>query len=120
MDDKRRMIEINYSKPNPQGGMLKGTMRIIGTNLFLLTVDNPYTQEVVNNLVNKGARITKDLRNRWIKVDIFSGQESKYFKLGGHEFNIDEVTDMEVEKILGEFYFISFTKAGFKCQYKNE
>ena len=113
------MIEINYTKPNPQGGTLNGTMRVIGKDIFLLTVDNPYTQEVVANLVKKGAKITKDSRNRWMKVDIFSSHASKEFKLGAHSFNIETTPEKDIEKIIGEFYYLSFVKAGFKCIYKN-
>lgn len=116
LDDEGRMIEINYQKPNPQGGILKGKLRIIGKDLFFLIHNSPYAQQLIQNLQSRGAVIEKDSRNKWVKADMFSNQKGNLFKIAGKEFNIEEVSDQEIESILGDFYYLNFQKAGFACE----
>lgn len=75
------MIEIIYEKS--EGTPLKGTMRIIGREIFLLSTNNPHITQLIENLKARNAEITPDKKNKWIKIDLFKNQQTTHFKLGG-------------------------------------
>lgn len=110
------MKEIIYEKDSPQG-KLKGILRVIKEDLYFKVSNNDYARQIVDQLKAKGAVIQESTRG-WIKVNMFYGKNTTVFKLGDREFDLEDVTDEEIENILAEFYTFNFTKAGFACVVK--
>lgn len=114
------MIEIKYSQENAQAGHLSGTLRVLGSMVFLKMTNSPHTRQIVQTMQNKGARIIKGTRD-WVKIDMFSSHVEvgqTYFKLNEKEFDIKETPVDEIEKIIADFYVYNFNKAQFYCEVK--
>jgi len=110
--------QINYSQKNSKMGNMKGILRILGKRLFFKHNNNQYQQQIIQDLSRKGAKISIGGRG-WILVDMFHDiDEDQPVKLLNKEFLPHQLSDIEVEAVLAEFYLSHFTKAGFQCELK--
>ena len=108
------MKELIFKQDNPQLGKLKGILRIIGRQLYFKFNENQHSQQVIQQLQSKGAKVK--IGDGWIEVNMFENQE--IVKLGEKEFNLNETSDAEIEVILLGFYKHQYTKAGFRVKEK--
>lgn len=108
------MLQIDYYKKDAQTGELKGILRIDGRKLFFQFNNSGHAQQMMAKMQEKGAIIVPG--KNWIKVDMFGSNEE--IKLGNKQFNMNEITADELEKLLGDFYIENYTKVGFKCTVK--
>lgn len=109
------MIQIICQKEDPNMGNVKVKIRIKGKIIFFKFNQSEIANQIMAKMQKAGAIITPG--KGWIKVNIFG--ENKEIKLGTDEFNVNDKTDSEIEKILGNFYIINYTKTGFTCENKN-
>lgn len=108
------MKEIIYTQNNPQMGLIKGILRVIGSMLYFKFNNHQYSKQVIDQLKAKGAEIEKG--RGWIRVNMF--KDNEFVKLGDKEFNVKENTDEENEEILINFYVMHFRKSNFVVEEK--
>ena len=103
------MIELKFKQNSAQLGEVKIIMRIIGQMIYFKFNNNQYSESVIQQMQQKGAKIIK--AKDWIRADIFGDNED--VKIGGVEFNVKETKEEEKERILSEFFITQYLKAGF-------
>ena len=111
------MIEIKYSQQNAQMGVLSGVLRVVGSMVYLKMMENSQSRQIVQQMEDRGAIVTKG-DNNWVKIDMFKshmevGQTT--FKLSGEEFDIIDTPINEVEKKIAKFFVQNFEKAKYIC-----
>lgn len=108
------MKQLNFSKKDPKMGDISGILRVDKRICFFKFQDSQQAQAMINNMQTKGAIITPG--RKWIRVNLFGN--NKEVILGREQFNVDDKTDEEMEKILFTFFCEKYTQAGFDCKTK--
>ena len=108
------MKEITFIKTDSPFGKIKGTLRIIGKILYYKFNENQYSTQIIEQLKQKGAMITR--AKGWIRIDMFIDKDK--VKLNDKEFNINETPEEEIENILTEFYQNKYKTSGFQVEIK--
>lgn len=113
------MKEISFSKI-VNGTEINGFMRILGRFVYLKTNNSQYSDQIIGQLRQRGARVEPSRTGGWMKVDMFANVPSTLVKIGNVEFEIDKTPEDNIEYILAEFYYQNYVKAGFTCQVRQE
>lgn len=104
------MKELKFDKNTPQG-MVKGVLRLIGKIMYFKFNQNQYSEQIINQLKQKGALIEYSKDKSWIRVDIF--KDAELIKLGDNNLDLKESTEEQIEEFIYNFYFNEYKKAGF-------
>lgn len=104
------VIQIKFTKDDPNMGNIKGLLRIDGKKLFFKFNNSDVANSMIAQLQQKGAIITNG--RKWIRANIFGNHER--VKLGGEEFDPKEKTPEQLEIILTQFYQVNYARAGFE------
>ena len=110
-----KLKQINFKKVEA-GQLVSGTLRILNRFLYFKYANNTQLKSIIENFRAKGIKVQEGLG--WIKVDLIGDNE--IFKLGSNEYNINEVTDEEIENILFNFYLEQYKKLNFIVEVKDE
>ena len=106
------MKELIFTQQNPQFGKVQIVVRIIGRIIYFKFNNNQYSNQIISQLKEKGAKIS--LGKGWLQIDLFDNQE--VVKLGEKEIVVNETSDEEFEVILSDFYKFQYAKANFKLE----
>ena len=106
------MKQLIFRQQNPQFGKVQIVLRIIGRILYFKFNNNEYSQQIISQLISKGAKV--EVGKEWIQINIFESQE--VVKLGEKEIVISETSDKEFEVLLSDFYKLQYAKANFKLE----
>ena len=106
------MKELIFTQQNPQFGKVQIVVRIIGRIIYFKFNNNQYSNQIISQLKEKGAKIS--LGKDWLQIDLFDNQE--VVKFGEKEIVVNETSDEEFEVILSDFYKFQYAKAGFKLE----
>ena len=104
------MIELKFRQNNSQLGEVKLIMRIIGKVMYIKTNNEQYSEQMLQQLSSRGAKI---MRGRgWLRINMFS-DENELVKLGNKEFNHKIDPEEHIEKIIADFFTQKYIEAGF-------
>ena len=106
--------EIKFEQKNPKVGDVKGTMRIIGKELFLKVTSYKYARQLLERYKQSGCSVEEG--RTWIKIKMF--HTHKQIILAGVNFDSELDTDEEIEDKLYRFYMIQYAKTMTKVKGK--
>jgi hypothetical protein len=106
--------EINFSQNNPKLGKIKGTLRIIGKNLYIKVNPYKHANELIQKYKSSGCEVKES--KDWIMINLF--HTHKNLILGGINLDSSE-SDKELEEKLFKFYIVQYAKAGIKIEVKD-
>ena len=108
------MKQLNFNKKDSTIGDVSGILRVDGILCYFRFNESQQAQSMINNMKAKGAIVTPG--RKWVRINIFGN--NKEVILGREQFNVDDKSPEEVEKILFIFFSEKYTQAGFDCKQK--
>jgi hypothetical protein len=107
------MKEFQAQTYSPTHGQLNIHMRIIGRKIYLKTSTSEPARQMIDKLREGGAQIFEGTKG-WIEIDMFV--LSSCVRLGGKEFDIEEISVEELENILFNFYTSKYREAHYEIK----
>ena len=103
--------QIKCSQLNPQYGTISVHIRFIGKLIYMkFSNNNPQQEQLINQLRSKGVEIILGDKG-WAQINIF--KEESLIKLNDVEFDMNTISEEEVEQILYDFYKGKYLEAKF-------